>query len=68
MRFSEIAVPSAIFAAAILLTAFLATASVGATAGGEQLVTPPTPAGLTAQQVRGKYLVDIMGSMTVTRR
>ena len=61
MKFADIAVPSVIFAAAIILTAFLATASLRAAGGGEQLVAPPTPAGLTAQQVRGKYLVDIMG-------
>ena len=65
MKFADIAVPSVIFAAAIILTALLATASLRAAgagvADGEQLVPPPTPAGLTAQQVRGKYLVDIMG-------
>src|SRR5918995_781385 len=61
MKFADIAVPSVIFAAAIILTAFLATASLRASSGGDQLVTPPTPAGLTAQQARGKYLVDIMG-------
>src|SRR5918993_3242247 len=61
MKFADIAVPSVIFAAAIILTAFLATASLRASSGGDQLVTPPTPAGLTAQQIRGKYLVDIMG-------
>src|SRR5687768_4864281 len=76
MKFADIAVPTVIFAAAIILTAFLATASLRAAAGApaerfvlggvvgggaEQLVAPPTPAGLTAQQVRGKYLVDIMG-------
>jgi len=65
MKFADIAIPSVIFAAAIILTALLATASLRAAgagvAGDEQLVAPPTPAGLTAQQVRGKYLVDIMG-------
>jgi hypothetical protein len=75
MKFADIAVPTIIFAAAVILTAFLATASLRAAGpstssgppraesrgGAEQLVTPPTPPGLTAQQVRGKYLVDIMG-------
>ena len=61
MKFADIAVPSVIFAAAIILTALLATTSLRAAGGGEQLVAPPTPAGLTAEQVRGKYLVDIMG-------
>jgi mono/diheme cytochrome c family protein len=61
MKFADIAIPSVIFAAAIILTALLATASLRAAGGGEQLVAPPTPPGLTAQQVRGKYLVDIMG-------
>lgn len=59
--FQGIVFPGIIFAAAILLTAVLATASLNAAGGGEQLRTPPTPPGLTAQQVRGKYLVDIMG-------
>jgi hypothetical protein len=73
--YSNIVFPGIVFAAAILLTAFLATASLRAAGGGsgapaartlrggvdEQLKAPPTPAGLTAQQVRGKYLVDIMG-------
>ena len=65
MRFSDIAFPSILFAAAVILTALLATSSVRAagpsTDSGSQLKVPPTPAGLTAQQVRGKYLVDIMG-------
>jgi hypothetical protein len=74
MKFADIAVPSVLVAAAIILTALLATASLraaGPSTGsgpsraesrdGVQLVTPPTPPGLTAQQVRGKYLVDIMG-------
>jgi hypothetical protein len=76
MKFSDIAFPSVLFAAAIILTALLATASLRAAGpstssgpsraesrdgGGEQLKVPPTPAGLTAQQIRGKYLVDIMG-------
>jgi cytochrome c553 len=64
MKFADIAVPTVIFAAAIILTAVLATATLRAavpTSSGEQLRTPPTPAGLTAEQVRGKYLVDIMG-------
>jgi mono/diheme cytochrome c family protein len=74
--YSNIVFPGIVFAAAILLTAFLATASLraagapaerfllgGVDAGGgaEQLKAPPTPAGLTAQQIRVKYLVDIMG-------
>ena len=63
--FQGIVFPSIVFAAAVLLTAFLATASLRA-AGvaygvGEQLKAPPTPPGLSAEQVRGKYLVDIMG-------
>jgi hypothetical protein len=75
MKFADIAIPSVIFTAAIILTAFLATVSLraaagapaerfvlgGVVSGADQLVAPPTPAGLTAQQVRGKYLVDIMG-------
>ena len=65
MKFTDIAVPSVIFAAAIILTAVLATATLRAAGGGggvdEQLVPPPTPAGLNAKQVRGKYLVEIMG-------
>jgi mono/diheme cytochrome c family protein len=59
--YSNIVFPSIVFGAAILLTALLATASLRATGGGEQLQAPPTPPGLNAQQVRGKYLVDIMG-------
>jgi mono/diheme cytochrome c family protein len=60
--FSNIVFPSIVFGAAILLTALLATASLRAAGGGrEQLVPPKAPAGLTAQQLRGKYLVDIMG-------
>jgi mono/diheme cytochrome c family protein len=75
MKFTDIAVPSVIFAAAIILTAVLATATLRAAGGGagvpaartvgggveEQLVPPPTPAGLNPKQVRGKYLVEIMG-------
>ena len=61
MKRTELALTTFIFAAAILLTAFLATASVRAAGGGEQLKPPATPAGLNAQQTRGKYLVDIMG-------
>jgi cytochrome c553 len=60
MKPTEFAVTTLIFAAAVILTAVLATATLRA-ATGEQLVPPPTPAGLTAQQARGKYLVDIMG-------
>jgi mono/diheme cytochrome c family protein len=60
--YSNLVFPSIVFGAAILLTAFLATASLRAAGGGrEQLVPPKAPAGLTAQQLRGKYLVDIMG-------
>ena len=61
--YSNIVFPSIVFGAAIIITAFLATASLRAAGGGreEQLKAPPTPPGLTAQQVRGKYLVDIMG-------
>lgn len=62
---SNIVFPGIVFAAAVLLTAFLATASLRAAGGGagpdEQLKPLPAPAGLTAQQLRGKYLVDIMG-------
>jgi len=75
MKPTEFAVTTLIFAAAVILTAVLATATLRAAGGGagvpaartlrggvdEQLVSPPTPAGLTQQQVRGKYLVDIMG-------
>lgn len=61
MKPTEFFVTTLIFAAAVILTAVLATASLRAAGGGEQLVPPPTPAGLTAQQARGKYLVDIMG-------
>jgi mono/diheme cytochrome c family protein len=67
MKPTEFFVTTLIFAAAVLLTAVLATATLRAAGpstsggGGEQLVPPPTPAGLTAQQARGKYLVDIMG-------
>ena len=86
MKFADLAIPSVIFAAAIILTAVLATATLRAAGpstssgpsraesrdgggagvpaartvrGGveEQLVPPPTPAGLNAKQVRGKYLV-----------
>ena len=60
MKTKEIAVTTFIFAAAVILTAVLATATIGA-AGAPQLKPPPTPPGLTAQQTRGKYLVDIMG-------
>lgn len=61
--FGTIALPVLVFAAAILLTAFLATATLRAAGavGREQLRPLPTPAGLTAQQLRGKYLVDTMG-------
>jgi cytochrome c553 len=61
MKPSEIAVTTFIFAAAVILTAILATATLRAVGISGQLVQPPTPAGLTAQQARGKYLVDIMG-------
>ncbi len=61
MKTTEFFVTTLIFAAAVILTAVLATATLRAAGGGEQLVPPPTPAGLTAQQARGKYLVDIMG-------
>lgn len=61
MKLTEIAVTTVLFAAAVILTALLATATLRAAGGGTQLVPPPTPAGLTAQQARGKYLVDIMG-------
>ena len=77
MKFADIAIPSVIFAAAIILTAVLATATLRAagpsTSSGAsraesrdagdagQLVPPPTPAGLNPKQVRGKYLVEIMG-------
>jgi cytochrome c5 len=61
MKPTEFFVTTLIFAAAVILTAVLATASLRAASGGEQLVPPATPAGLTAQQARGKYLVDIMG-------
>ena len=76
MKPTEFAITTFIFAAAVILTAVLATATLRAAGpstssgppraesrggGGEQLVPPPTPAGLTQQQVRGKYLVDIMG-------
>ena len=61
MKPTEFFVTTLIFAAAVILTAVLATASLRAAGGGEQLVPPATPAGLNAQQARGKYLVDIMG-------
>ena len=61
MKPTEFVVTTLIFAAAVILTAVLATATLRAAGGGEQLVPPPTPAGLSAQQARGKYLVDIMG-------
>jgi len=61
MKRTEFAVTTLIFAAAVILTAVLATASLGAADGEEQLKPPAAPAGLTAQQTRGKYLVDIMG-------
>ena len=61
MRTTELTVTTFIFAAAVILTALLATATLRATGGGEQLVPPATPANLSAQEKRGKYLVDIMG-------
>ena len=61
MRTTEFAVTTFIFAAAVILTALLATATLRATGGGDQLKPPSAPAGLNAQQTRGKYLVDIMG-------
>jgi hypothetical protein len=61
MKTTEFFVTTLIFAAAVILTAVLATATLRAAGGGEQLVPPSAPAGLTAQQLRGKYLVDIMG-------
>ena len=61
MKTTEFFVTTLIFAAAVILTAVLATATLRAAGGGAQLAPPPTPAGLTAQQLRGKYLVDIMG-------
>ena len=60
MKTKEIAVTTFIFAAAVILTAVIATATLGA-AEGAQLKAPPTPPGLTVEQTRGKYLVDIMG-------
>lgn len=65
MKFSDIAIPSVLFTAAVILTALLATATLRAAGGGhgagEQLRTLPAPPGLSAQQLRGKYLVDVMG-------
>ena len=58
MRSRDIVWTTALVAAAILLTAVLSTASLGATADASQ---PGAGAGKSQQIARGKYLVDIMG-------
>ncbi len=66
MRLKNIVWTTALIASAILLTAFISTASVGAegTGGtsGQASAKPEAKASNTLKQVaRGKYLVDIMG-------
>ena len=56
MRLTNIVWTTALIAAAIILTAVLSTASLGAVTGGDA-----EPGKTAAQVARGKYLVDIMG-------
>jgi mono/diheme cytochrome c family protein len=66
MRLKDIVWTTALIASAILLTAFISTASLGAegTGGAKDRVAakPEAKASNNAKQIaRGKYLVDIMG-------
>src|SRR6185436_16205350 len=56
MRSTNIVWTTALIAAAVLLTAVLSTASLGAVAGGDAQAL-----GKDAQIKRGEYLVEIMG-------
>src|SRR5689334_13885666 len=59
MRSKNIVWTTALVAAAVLLTAVLSTASLGAVAGGGAQNAPAL--GKDAQIKRGEYLVEIMG-------